>query len=269
MKYVLSLTEGFARRTGGLAALAALVVLAVLAAVPATAVPLEWAPSPVAVRLLAPADGATLEAGASAELAWELASPLAAAPITEWEAFLSLDGGATSSVRITPHLDLDRRRVSFRVPDVPAVDARILLRLGDERREAPVFLPQRFTIAEGPGAAPACDLASLFAVSSLTAGEPALPGAAGVVAWAEGGRTDGPWREVSTVPSGLGPGFSYPALAPESAVAASWPPEPRAATVQTGSRSPFAGPSRPSRPPARRPRPLQADLLALQHRLNE
>ena len=37
----------------------------------------------------------------------------------EWEAFLSFDGGATYPVRITPHLDLELRRVRWQVPAIP------------------------------------------------------------------------------------------------------------------------------------------------------
>jgi hypothetical protein len=41
----------------------------------------------------------------------------------EWEAFLSLDGGRTYPVRITPHLDLSiRRRFHFQVPAFPTRD---------------------------------------------------------------------------------------------------------------------------------------------------
>src|SRR3954454_20904729 len=98
--------------------------------------------SGAAVELLAPQAGATLAAGSEAELAWTPGAGFSRLPdAEEWEAFLSLDGGATYPVRITPHLDQDLRRVRFRVPDLPAADARILLRFGDERRETVVALP--------------------------------------------------------------------------------------------------------------------------------
>src|SRR3954466_15964762 len=125
------------------------------------------------VRLVAPQAGATLAAGSTAEIEWAPVAGFAGLPKSEeWEAFLSLDGGATYPVRITPHLDQDLRRVRFRVPDLPAADARILLRLGDERRETVIALPGRFSIA-GP-------LRTSFhfgtPVRASAAGEPAIPG---------------------------------------------------------------------------------------------
>lgn len=64
----------------------------------------------------------------------------------EWEAFLSVDGGAHYAVRITPHLDASIRSYRFRVPNVAARDARILLRTGDEVHERIVRVPRSFAI---------------------------------------------------------------------------------------------------------------------------
>ncbi|HEY2829704.1 MAG TPA: hypothetical protein VGJ88_06250 [Thermoanaerobaculia bacterium] len=64
----------------------------------------------------------------------------------EWEAFLSVDGGAHYAVRITPHLDASIRSYRFRVPNVAAHDARVLLRTGDEVHERIVAVPRSFTI---------------------------------------------------------------------------------------------------------------------------
>ena len=64
----------------------------------------------------------------------------------EWEAFLSVDGGAHYAVRITPHLDASIRSYRFRVPNVSARDARVLLRTGDEVHERIVMVPRSFTI---------------------------------------------------------------------------------------------------------------------------
>jgi hypothetical protein len=125
----------------------ALLVWAVLAFAPAGFAREEGA----SVQLVAPRAGATLAAGSTAELEW---APLALfdrfPKVEEWEAFLSLDGGATYPVRITPHLDQDLRRVRWQVPPIPTRDARILLRFGDERRETAVELPERFAIAASP-----------------------------------------------------------------------------------------------------------------------
>ena len=95
-----------------------------------------------------PAADTALVAGGDAEIAWEpLASFATLGKVEEWEAFLSLDGGATYPFRLTPHLDQDLRRFRWRVPAAPSADARLLFRFGDERREVAVVLPQRFAIA--------------------------------------------------------------------------------------------------------------------------
>jgi len=185
------------RRTATLAGLIwsafALRVTAAPAAVRFASAPPEAAP----VRLLAPAGGTVLQAGALAELAWE---PLTLFDrrdkrrnqIDEWEAFLSLDGGAHYTVRVTPHLDLGLRRILWQVPPAPSADARLLLRFGDERLETVFELPQRFIIA-GPAAA---RLDLVPSAVSLARGEPARPGQDGVVAWVEGDRHGGAARPV-------------------------------------------------------------------------
>ncbi len=146
------------------------------------------ATGPAGPRLVAPAAGYVLTAGSLAAVEWEGTVPLAGAE--EWEAFLSLDGGRSHPLRITPHLDLSVRRFTFRVPAFPTQDARVLLRFGDERREIEVETPQRFAIVPGSGgAAPASRI-------SLSRGERALPGEGGVVFWVEGARDGGGAREV-------------------------------------------------------------------------
>jgi hypothetical protein len=143
-----------------------------------------------AVQLVAPRAGATLAAGSTAELEWAPFAKLAG--VEEWEAFLSVDGGKTYPVRITPHLDQDLRRVTWQVPSTPTPDARLLLRFGDERREVSVELPHRFSIVSSPAGATGFTLASV----APERGEPALPGQDGVVAWVEGSRRGGSLRQV-------------------------------------------------------------------------
>lgn len=139
-------------------------------------------------RLVSPAAGEELVAGSSATIEWEgLALPEGA---VEWEAFLSLDGGRTWPLRITPHLDISIRRFAFRVPDLPAREARILLRFGDERREVGMEAPQRFSIA--PAALPIPRARTRV----LSRGERARDGDEGVVAWVEGSRSGAGLREV-------------------------------------------------------------------------
>ncbi len=144
------------------------------------------------VQLVAPSAGAALAAGSSAELGWAPLEAFAGLPdVEEWEALLSVDGGATYPVRITPHLDEDLRRVRWQVPSFPTADARILLRFGDERRETAVELPQRFSIVPSPQSS------FLPARTALHPGEPALPGHAGVAVWVEGSRRGGSLRQVA------------------------------------------------------------------------
>lgn len=182
-----------------------------LALMPAAEALAESAP----VRLVAPRAGDTLMAGSSAELEWAPLEPFARLPrVEEWEAFLSFDGGATYPVRITPHLDHDLRRVRWQVPAIPTADARLLLRFGDEHRESHFELPQRFSIAAAPGA----EWAFALAGAAPAAGEPALPGQPGVVAWVEGSRRGGSLRQV-TAPErpALRPTFTPPESGPQMA----------------------------------------------------
>jgi hypothetical protein len=143
-------------------------------------------------RLVSPAAGEELAAGSVAMIEWEgLALPEHA---EEWEAFLSLDGGRTWPVRVTPHLDVTIRRFAFRVPDLPSREARILLRFGDERREVGMETPQRFAIA--PAAFLVRSLPPRSRVHVLSRGEHAKDGDAGVVVWVEGSRSGEGLREV-------------------------------------------------------------------------
>ncbi|HEV7518469.1 MAG TPA: hypothetical protein VGR07_19405, partial [Thermoanaerobaculia bacterium] len=128
------------------------------------------------VRLLAPGGGTVLAAGSTATLEWAPLAGLARQERwEEWEAFLSLDGGATYPVRITPHLDREWRRVTFKVPSLPTRNARLLLRVGDERREAVFELPQRFTIAVVSGMPAIAESALDLPRTAWRRGEPARP----------------------------------------------------------------------------------------------
>jgi hypothetical protein len=165
-----------------------LLLLAFLALPAFAAVPVDGQ----VARLVSPAAGAELAAGSVAMIEWEgLALPEHA---EEWEAFLSLDGGRTWPVRVTPHLDVTIRRFAFRVPDLPTREARILLRFGDERREVGMETPQLFSIA--PAAFLVRSLPSRSRVHVLSRGEHAKEGDAGVVVWVEGSRSGEGLREV-------------------------------------------------------------------------
>src|SRR5260370_22729535 len=161
--------------------LAALAALGgpVRATAPASATPV-WAPAGVAAgELISPAPSTRLAGGSTAILEWTtLPGWERLAAREEWEAFLSLDGGRSYAVRITPHLDRDLRRIQWAVPDLPSGDVRLLLRFGDERRDTVVELPQRFAIVAG-----ALGPASPDALSRVSGkrGEAARPREAGGV----------------------------------------------------------------------------------------
>jgi hypothetical protein len=182
------------------------------------------------VQLVAPRAGATLAAGSMAELEWAPLEPFARfSRVEEWEAFLSLDGGATYPVRITPHLDQDLRRVRWQVPSFPTADARILLRFGDEHRETAVELPQRFSIV------PFLEKTFLLARPASTRGEPALPGHNGVVAWVEGSRRGGSLRQVVAAEGlSLRARLARPVSHGEVAVLASEPDPPQLPEILPG-----------------------------------
>jgi hypothetical protein len=223
------------------------------------------------VRLLSPGDGAVLMEGTTAILDWMPLARLAREKRwKEWEAFLSVDDGATYPVRITPHLDRDVRRLTFKVPSLPTRYARVLLRVGDARREQAYELPQRFTITAVPGASGAAERVAL-ARRVRQRGESARPGDRGVVAWVEGSRRGGQLCEVvAEDPVRAEPAFSFPAGSPAPAAVAALPPPSGA--------PPGAEPEiRATAPPSRNAQaarlqaslPGSADILLLTKRQNE
>jgi hypothetical protein len=222
----------------------------------------------VPVELVTPRAGATLLAGSEADLEWAPLEPFARLTgIEEWEAFLSFDGGKTYPVRVTPHLDRDLRHVRWQVPGVPTDDARLLLRLGDERREIFLELPQRFSIAEAPGRVQAFTLASV----APSAGEPALPGSAGVVAWVEGNRRGGALRQrVAPQRPVLRPAFSPPESFPEAVeLRSEEDPDGPSAQVSRASGGPSVhGPGTSLTRLTQAP-PRASDILLLTRRRNE
>jgi hypothetical protein len=219
------------------------------------------------VRLVAPRTGDMLAAGSAAEIEWApLSSFQKLSKAEEWEAFLSLDGGKTYPVRITPHLDQDLRRVRFQVPPVPTADARLLLRFGDERRETAVELPQRFSIVPSPFQERAFALASL----APERGEAALPGQDGVVAWVEGSRRGGALRQrIAAAKPGLDARFETSREGSESAELAGQASLPVPEPARGGALLPWA-PSRKKSPAGPGAAPLPAsDILLLTRRQNE
>jgi hypothetical protein len=165
----------------------------------AVAVPSRAADARLPVRVVAPAPGAELAAGDLAVVEWEVPESGLDRRIVEWEAFLSLDGGRTWPLRLTPHLDIGIRRFSFRVPGFPSRDARLLLRFGDEREETEVDVPGSFTISAGQDRL-VRDL--LPPALRLSRGESARPGEGGVIVWTEGARDGSGLRRVASRETG-------------------------------------------------------------------
>ena len=240
---------------------------------PAFATPLPAAPAGAApgsgapVELISPQPAVPLAGGSTAVLEWVALPGWERLPASEeWEAFLSLDGGRSYTVRITPHLDRDLRRIGWTVPDLPARDARLLLRFGDERRETVVGLPQRFTImADLAGAAGRPERAA-FAPAR---GEAARPGEPGVVAWVEGSRRGTGRRQVAADPAALGRGSPQPELSSRPAPPAVLAPAGARVEAPRGARS-RAGPAAAAAPAAQDRSTLPpVDLLLQTGRRNE
>jgi hypothetical protein len=133
-----------------------------------------------ALEVSAPAAGATLRGGSVARLTWS--ADALPADVDEWEAFLSIDGGVHYGFRITPHLDIALRSVTWLVPNVDAGDARLLIRTGDERNERMFVLPLSFAIARD------ANTHLLRPIAGNKRGESAREGDDPVAGWAEGDR---------------------------------------------------------------------------------
>jgi hypothetical protein len=146
------------------------------------------------LRVTTPVAGTRLHGGGFATLQWT--------PVTlpqdaeEWEAFLSVDGGKYYAFRITPHLDIERKRFDFIVPNVDTHDARILIRAGDEEQETLFEVPASFTIERDPNAEQA-----LPALMQFGRGEAARAGDPEVLAWTEGARNGSDVRQQSSTTS--------------------------------------------------------------------
>ncbi len=245
--------------------------LALLVSLPAGAGARQATPetpgAPLA-RLVTPAAGATLTPGTLVALEWQPAAGLAALPhVEEWEAFLSLDGGATYPLRITPHLDARHRSFHWRVPDLPTASARLLLRFGDERQEVGMEVPGTFAIAAPlRHGRPAVWVPP--PVRRFGRGERARPDGAGVVSWIEGPRDGSRWREVAGAPAAGGLRAADAGHGLALLLAGSTPERwalapPRAGTAGAAAAAPRAAVASPAAPRAAVP------VRLLIHRFNE
>lgn len=130
------------------------------------------------LQLVSPRPGETLRGGQWIEIAWQPGPDLSALrSIHEWEAFLSVDGGHTFALRITPHLSIQRRSYRVQVPNVPAADMRLMLRCGDEVREYSQAIAGSWAITRSDA------FYEPPMVPALERGESARPGDPGVISW--------------------------------------------------------------------------------------
>ena len=97
---------------------------------------------------------AIVSAGEAIELRWH-GLP---GEVEEMELLLSLDGGRSFHVRLTPELEGHTNAFRWRVPDLPTGQARLMLRIGDEEGERVGALSRVFRILHTEGA-PAPDVA--------------------------------------------------------------------------------------------------------------
>jgi hypothetical protein len=172
-----------------------------------------WAGEPL-FALTSPWSGARLAAGESVRLAWNEEAALGGEGwIEEWEVFLSLDAGRSYTVRITPHLDIGKRTFSVKLPEIPTRDARLMFRMGNERRELELELPWTFEIVD------ARSLDGRARNRAFARGEAARSGDPGVATWVEGGRdgsgivefaADLPYSGMRSV--GVNTGIAIPAI---------------------------------------------------------
>jgi hypothetical protein len=100
------------------------------------------------VRLIEPEEHLDVVAGASIPIVWDAGK--APIGVDEWEAFVSVDGGQTYPIRITPHLSVSIHRFNWVVPSLPGAEVSILLRFGDEHEEREFPFSARMRIAGAP-----------------------------------------------------------------------------------------------------------------------
>jgi len=86
----------------------------------------EGATPPVRVAIEQPAAGERLLAGSTTAVRWTQLP----AEVEEFELLLTLDGARSFTVRLTPQSDPTSEELSWEVPNLPAREARLRLRVG-------------------------------------------------------------------------------------------------------------------------------------------
>jgi hypothetical protein len=157
---------------------------------------------------------ATVVAGQVVELSWD-GLPVGC---EEAEVVLSLDGGRTFHVRVTPELEGRTDSFRWRVPDLPTEQAQLLLRIGGEAGERVGAFSRSFRIlhAPDPGAESPCFQEGDAWTGMARSGRVGMildPGAPGFVETLEGAPGEAP-----------APGFAVPRQPPARALPPGDPP---------------------------------------------
>jgi hypothetical protein len=103
-------------------------------------------------QLISPTAGQVLYPGQQVRVEWTAALPPVNLQSCEMEIWLSLDGGRTFTMRITPSLDPKARFFYWTVPNTPTKTAVLDIRFGCEWWYPESYAPQpasTFVIAEG------------------------------------------------------------------------------------------------------------------------
>ncbi len=103
-------------------------------------------------RLISPTAGQVLYAGQTVRVEWQARLPHTDAVGCEMELVLSLDGGSTFNIYITPPLDPQARYFYWTVPNTPTNAAVLDIRFGCDLHYPESYAPQpasMFTIAKG------------------------------------------------------------------------------------------------------------------------
>jgi len=129
-------------------------------------------PAAAAPRLVSPAPGTFVVPGRAARI--EIGGAPSGAE--EWEAFVSLDGGRTYPLRVTPHLPIAERAFDWTVPALAPGTLRVKVRFGTRGTEREFLLEGRFDVATG-------DAGDLLASEAAALGQPPAPGEEQTVAW--------------------------------------------------------------------------------------
>jgi hypothetical protein len=154
---------------------------------------------------------------------------------SEWEAFVSLDGGRSYPLRVTPHLPIGELSFPWTVPALPSADVRVKARFGGRGGEEEFVFAETFSIAPGRAR-------GAISADSGSLGLFPAAGEEGTVAW-----IDRDTRGIRLVVP-----VSLPGVEPASrwrAFAAASLPSPRRRDIFTPPAVPRVGPPAEKRPP--------------------